>query len=82
MSEYIIYFEKHVTKSVMRYGIYNTIDEAQDALAHFKSINTTDSAWIESRVSAQQLQNIDTAITKLSDFKAGKAWYNKIVFEN
>lgn len=49
MKQYYVYFIKHVTKYTMRYGIYNSKEEAEKALEHGSSINSHDSWYIEEK---------------------------------
>lgn len=49
MIQYIVYFTKHVTGYTMRYGIYETHDQAIEALTKAKAINTIDQWTIETR---------------------------------
>jgi aspartate carbamoyltransferase regulatory subunit len=44
--EWAVYFEKHVSKLHMRYGIYNSFEEAQIALKNAQAINTIDKFYI------------------------------------
>ena len=44
---YIVYIQKHVSGLTMRYGIYNTFDEAAKACKYVKSINTIDYVFID-----------------------------------
>lgn len=44
---FIVYFKKHVTQYTMRYGVYNSWDDANKALDKAKDINTIDFFWIE-----------------------------------
>lgn len=49
MMLFYVYIEKHVSKAVMRYGVYTSFYDAAEAVKHVKSLNTIDEVYIEEK---------------------------------
>jgi len=45
--KYCVYLVKHFTKCTMRYGIYDTLQDAANAMKYAQSVNTIDNWYIQ-----------------------------------